>query len=427
MLRRIIPAVLLVVAVAGAAYAFTRQPKGRLTLTGIVTTDDVIVSAQIAGRLQELKVKQGDPVKKGDLLAILEPDQLRADMAVYEQTEKQAVTQIPVTEADVRFQEAQSAAQIAQAQASLSAAAAQVTQAEADVRYQEAQSTAQIAQAQASLAAAAAQIAQADADLENTRLTFVHSEDAYKRGAEALQTYDQARLAFEAQKARLDAVRKQKDAAQSAVDVAKSNLEQVAARRATVEVNKRQVAIAQAAVDVAKSNLEQVAGRRATLEVNKIQVAIAQAQIAKAKIQLGYTEIRSPADGIVDTRVARTGEMVNPAQAIVTLINPDDLWVRIDVEESYIDRIRLGDKLSVRLPSGEVLDGSIFYRAVDAEYATQRDVSRTKRDIRTFEVRLRCANADRRLAVGMTAYVIFPTTAPAAASRPALSSGIQPK
>jgi HlyD family secretion protein len=50
----------------------------------------------------------------------------------------------------------------------------------------------------------------------------------------------------------------------------------------------------------------------------------------------------------------------------------------------------------------------VFYRRADADYATQRDVSRAKRDIKTFEIRLRCDNADRRLAVGMTAYVNLP-------------------
>ena len=50
----------------------------------------------------------------------------------------------------------------------------------------------------------------------------------------------------------------------------------------------------------------------------------------------------------------------------------------------------------------------MFYRGVDAGFATQRDVSRTKRDIKTTEIRLRCDNADRRLAVGMTAYVDLP-------------------
>ena len=112
----------------------------------------------------------------------------------------------------------------------------------------------------------------------------------------------------------------------------------------------------------------------------------------------------------MDVRAARVGEIVSPGQPIVTLINPDDLWVRADVEESYIDLVKLGDKLTVRLPSGVEREGTIFYRGADAGFATQRDVSRTKRDIKTFEVRLRVDNRDRRLAVGMTAYVVVPVS-----------------
>jgi multidrug resistance efflux pump len=125
-------------------------------------------------------------------------------------------------------------------------------------------------------------------------------------------------------------------------------------------------------------------------------------------VRLAYTEIHAPISGLVDVRAALAGEVVTPGQPIVTLVNPDDLWVRIDVEETYIDRVRAGDKLTVRLPSGEEREGTVFYRGVDAGYATQRDVSRTKRDIKTFELRLRVDNADRRLAVGMTAYVVLP-------------------
>jgi len=125
-------------------------------------------------------------------------------------------------------------------------------------------------------------------------------------------------------------------------------------------------------------------------------------------VQLGYTRIVAPIAGIVDTRAALQGEVVNPGQAIVTLIDQDDLWVRADVEETYIDRIHLGDQLPMTLPSGAMRTGTVFYRGVDADYATQRDVSRTKRDIKTFEIRLRCDNRDRSLAVGMTAYVTLP-------------------
>ncbi len=107
-------------------------------------------------------------------------------------------------------------------------------------------------------------------------------------------------------------------------------------------------------------------------------------------------------------RAARAGEVVSAGNGIVTLIDPDNLWVRADVEESYIDRIRLGDRMTVRLPSGVEREGTVFYRRADADYATQRDVSRSKRDIKTFEVRLRCDNSDRSLAVGMTAYVLLP-------------------
>ena len=112
----------------------------------------------------------------------------------------------------------------------------------------------------------------------------------------------------------------------------------------------------------------------------------------------------------MDVRAALQGEVVNPGQPIVTLIDPDNLWVRVDVEESYVDRIRLGQRLEVRLPSGALREGTAFYRAVDADYATQRDVSRTKRDIKTFEIRLRVENKDRALAVGMTAFVVVPLT-----------------
>jgi multidrug resistance efflux pump len=171
----------------------------------------------------------------------------------------------------------------------------------------------------------------------------------------------------------------------------------------------KQVEAQRAAVQLARAAAEQVQIRRSQVTSNRQQQAAAAAQRAKADVRLSYTELHAPIDGIVDVRAARTGEFVNPGQPVITLVNPDDLWVRADVEETYIDRVKVGDKLTVRLPSGEERQGTVFFRGVDASFATQRDVSRTKRDIKTFEVRLRVDNKDRRLAVGMTAYVLLPT------------------
>jgi len=159
---------------------------------------------------------------------------------------------------------------------------------------------------------------------------------------------------------------------------------------------------------MARANAEQIAVRRSQVQANEHLQAAAAAQRTKAGVRLRYSELHAPIDGLVDVRAVRVGEVVSPGQPVVTLINPDDLWVRADVEESYIDRVRIGDKLPVRLPSGAEREGTVFYRGADASFATQRDVSRTKRDIKTFEIRLRVDNRDRRLAVGMTAYVDMP-------------------
>ena len=280
--RKLLLFLLILAAAATIIYYTTLREPSKITLTGIVTTDEVIISPEIQGRLQQLLVNVGDPVTTHQLLAVIDSQPQLADVAYYTSVEQQDANQVT----------------------------------------------------------------QAQADLENARLTFERDEPLFKQQAVSAQDYDQARTAYDAVKARIESL--------------------------------------------------------------KNQVQAAKAQKEKAIVQLSYAKIFSPLDGIVDTRAALQGEVVNPAQPIVTLINQDDLWVRADVEESYIDQIRLGDKLQVKFPSGATREGTVFFRGVDADYATQRDVSRTKRDIRTFEIRLRCDNHDRALAVGMTAYVNFP-------------------
>jgi HlyD family secretion protein len=159
---------------------------------------------------------------------------------------------------------------------------------------------------------------------------------------------------------------------------------------------------------LARANAEQVAMRRNQVQTSQHQLAAATSQRAKADVRLGFARVVSPIDGVVDVQPAREGEILTTGQTIFTLINPDDLWVRADVEETYIDQVKIGDTLTVRLPSGEERTATVYYRRVDASYATQRDVSRTKRDVKTFETRLRIDNKDRHLAVGMTVYVMLP-------------------
>jgi HlyD family secretion protein len=335
---------LLLVAAGWGVYAYTNRPPTSLVLTGIVTTNDVIVSPQIAGQVARLLIQEGDTVTRDQLVAVLRPDELQAETAYFTQN--------------------------------VEGLSSQVRESEAALRFQQRQMDDQIAQAESTLASTEAQVKAAAADFENARLIYTRTQNLSRRGVVSPQDLDQARTAANAAQAKLDALSRQVEAQRSAVALARSNAEQVSVRRSQ-------------------------------LKTSEHMQAAAAAQRTKADVRLRYTEIKSPIDGIVDVRAVREGEFVNPGQAIATVINPDDLWVRVDVEESYIDRVRVGDTLTVRLPSGVEREGKVIFRGVDASFATQRDVSRTKRDIKTFEVRLKLDNADRRLAVGMTAYVLL--------------------
>jgi multidrug resistance efflux pump len=339
------PLLVLLVVAAGVAYYFSRSGPDTVTLTGIVTTNDVVVSPQIAGQISQLAVTEGETVTAGQLIATIAPAELAADRAYYT-----------------------SAAE---------GASSAVVQNEAALRFQEQQTESQIHQAEADVAAAEASQKSSEADLENAKLTFDRNQRLVKEGVIAQEQFDQSRTAYDALLAHVASLGKQVDAAR-------------------------------AALAMARANAEQVAVKRSELAASRAQSAAAMAQQKKADVRLAYTDVRAPIAGIVEVRAAREGEVVTAGQPIVTLVNPDDLWVRADVEESYIDRVKIGDHLRVRLPSGVEADGTVFYRGVDAGFATQRDVSRTKRDIKTFEIRLRVDNHDRRLAVGMTAYVLLP-------------------
>lgn len=327
----------------GVLYWITNRTES-IVLTGIVDTDEVQVGPQVQGRIEKLLVQRGDTVKKGELLAVIQPQELKEDSAFYKSSEKQY--------------------------------AAQEVQAKADLEFLEAQTREEIRQAKASLAMHNADVTQAEANLDYAKRNLDRAEKLRATNANSVQDYDQARTNYNA-------------------------------ARAHVESLQKQVRASEAALALAEANKVEIASREAALASSLHHLAAARAQSRKADVVLGYTEIRAPIGGIVDTRVSLQGEVVNQGQTIVTLIDPDDLWVRADVPESYIDQIRLGDRLTVRLPSGATRTGTVFFRGVDADYATQRDVSRTKRDIKTFEIRLRCDNRDRRLAMGMTAYVIL--------------------
>ncbi|MGH9716229.1 MAG: HlyD family secretion protein [Candidatus Acidiferrales bacterium] len=333
--------------IAAGIYWYSTPSGNSIPLTGIVDGNEVIVSPQITGRLVRLNVDEGTRVKAGELIAELDSQELQASLA--------------------------------SAKANVDSLKAQVQEANHNYVWTKDQTKASVEQARATLTSTRAQLAQAQADLWRDQTDYNRMQELFKSGIESAQDRDHAEATLRVSKANV-----------------KSLQDSVGAQ--------------QAALDVAIANQKQVGVRQSEIATTIAQLEQARAAEAETATQLGYTKIYSPIGGIVSVRVAKQGEVVSQGSPIVVIVDVDHLWARADVEESYIDDVEFGQTLRVELPSGDILKGQVFFKGVESDFATQRDVSRTKRDIKTFAIKVSVPNDSHRLFTGMTAYVLMPST-----------------
>jgi HlyD family secretion protein len=378
---------LLIVAAAAAVWWFERPRPQTLVLTGTVDGNEVVVGSKITGRIVSLNVDDGQWVKAGDLIAVLDQDELRADQGA----------------AGDAIAQARASAQQSVAQTELleNTLPAKVRQAEAQV----AQTQAQLQQAQAQVAQTQAQLRQAQAQVAQTRAATAKAQDNFNRIRPLVERDINPPQDLVAAQTDLDSAKANQQAAEAAVEAIRRS---VAAAEAGVEAVERSVAAAQAALADAQQQGRQVGVQQRQTDALRAAEAQAEANAAAATARFGQTRIFAPASGIVTLRAARQGEVVSPGSPIVTLFDLSSTWVVADVEETYADLIAMGETLRVRLPSGAETSGPVIYKAVEADFATQRDVSRTKRDIKTVAIRVRVSNPEGRLALGMTAWVMLP-------------------
>jgi len=293
-----------------------------------------------------LNVDEGSEVKKGDLIAELDPQELQANLAA--------------------------------ARANVTSLEAQVKEANHNYSWVNDQTGASIDQARAHVTSSNAQLEQARVALARDKDDLARMQKLFDKGEVSAQDRDHADATVKMSQANVDALE----------DSAKAEA---------------------AGLNVAQANRKQVDVRQSEISTTLAQLQQARATEAQVSTQLGYTEIYAPIGGIVSVRVAKQGEVVAQGSPIVILVDMDNLWVRADVEETYIDSIQFGQTLRVQLPSGEIREGKVFFKGVEGDFATQRDVSRTKRDIKTFAIKVSLPNADRRLFTGMTATVLLPS------------------
>jgi len=342
-LKKVLILLGIIVAISTAYYFFSTPRGGDLVLVGTVDANQIVVSPQIQGRILKLLVEEGTQVRQGDLIAELDPSELEAEERAAAATIASLRSQMSANEYTQKSTKGSTSSDVSNAQAQLQSARAQLAQAEATLTRVE----------------------------SDSRRTIGLAEDGVASEQEKVQ--------------------------------AEMNLK---AQQASVQSLKDQVTAAQANLNAAVARTNQATAAESTVASTRAQVENATAQMKEAEVRLGYTKIYAPVTGTVLVRAAREGEVVNAGQAIVTVVDFTDTWVRAAIPETEADHIGYGDTLRIRLPGGTVTPGKVFYKAAEADFATQRDVGRRKRDIRTIVLKVRLDNPKGAYVPGMTAEVL---------------------
>ena len=323
-------------------YLVTVRPSADLLLFGTVDANEVVVSSKIAGRIQTLYVDEGQDVKAGQLIAIIESEDLAAARKAAEANAASQNGKLGGSVETERQDRGETSSATVNAESLVKSARATLAQAQANYDHQLADSSRTVALA--------------------------------KQGIMSEQASDDAATSLQADKAAVDAAR-----------------ENVAAAEASLRQARAHELLTSVAAHTVDSTRNDVENARALAE--------------QAQVQLGYAQVFAPVSGKVNVRAARQGEVVAAGAAIVTIMDLSETWIYAPLPETQADAVQIGDSLRVVMPSGATLQGKVINKAAEADFATQRDVSARKRDIKTIQLKLLIDNPGERFVPGMIAEV----------------------
>jgi HlyD family secretion protein len=336
---KIIRPLLILAVLVGGGFAFwkffltaPKLPENLVVLSGRIEGDDSAVSPKTSGRILEVRFREGDLVKAGDIIAVLDDEQLRA---------RETQAQAGVAQSDARVRSAQQ--QIAVLQQQLMQSELQTEQSKIDAEGR-------VRQAEGELAAAEADLAQQQATLQLS----LFDRDAYTRlaksGAVSERQGKQAVTTAEAQQAAVAASIKKVESARGSLNVAKANLSNPGIRAfQSLGVRKQ---MAQQESEIASAVADQ--GRSI-------------AQLTEAQANRADLTVRAPFDGTVLTRAAEPGEVVQAGTAVVTLLDLSKVYLRGFVPEGQIGKVRIAQKARVYLDSNPTKPIDAYVSRIDPQ------------------------------------------------------------
>ncbi len=335
--------VLVVIVVLVASRLLQKPPENVVAASGRIEGREVTLAAkEIQGRVKALLVDEGDKVKKGQLLAELESDQLQA-----------------------RFESLR---------ANIANLNAQIQQAAVDMSYTAKHTAAALAAAEAAVNSANAHLARARAVSTNASAEYQRSLGLYKEGVVSRSSLDQATMSYETSVADVNAA--EKDLSQ-----AKANL-----------------AVAQAAKDTVQLKAQQIK----VLEQSR---SAARAQLAEAEANLAERKIYAPTDGTILSRTVEVGDVVNPGSPIFVMVDMSRLYLKVYIPEPDIPKLKIGDPADIKVDAfpGTTFPARITKIYEQAEFTPKNVETKEERVKLVFGVELGFVNPEPRLKPGMPA------------------------
>ena len=294
-----------------------------------VDGDIVPIAAKVSGSVVEVLVNDNQPVKAGQALVRIDPrdyqvrvDQSRAALAVAEAQARGADVGVPWTTETTQTGVSSAEAQVATAEAELSRARVNAQQA----------ANADLAYAQANVESAQANFDKAQADLARMKPLVTKAEISQQQYDAYVAASRVAEGQLAAAKQKLASARDTAQSNQAAVNAAQARLEQARAALAQSHANRKQVGISTAQAQSASAAIQQ-----------------ARANLANAELQFSYTSIVAPVDGVVTKKTVEPGQILQPGQALMTLVPLENIWVTANFKETQLKNVRVGQKAEIKV------------------------------------------------------------------------------
>ncbi len=325
-----IAALLILLMAVAAGYALYAHFQDR------VSSDDAnvdghisAIAPKIAGNVAEVLVMDNQPVKAGQVLVRIDPRDFQARVDLAKAAVMQAESQLRSAQVVVPWTNETT-------QSGASAASAQLADAQAE------QDRARISYEQASVS----DLAYAEANVRSRQANHERAQADLARMKPLADKAEISRLQFDSYVA---AARVAESDLQASQEKLASARKEAAIRKASAEAAQSRVGQAKAQVETSVANRRQVAIRTADAGGASAAVAAARANLEAAELQLSYTAIVAPIDGVVTRKSVEVGQIVSPGQGLMTVIPLHDVWVTANFKETQLARVRPGQRAEIRV------------------------------------------------------------------------------